>query len=283
VSANLAQRTATRIAAEQQVVGARQQLALAMGLSQDQLLSLPDPVDPLPVASATAIPAPGSVPQYINLALARRADLMSLKRRQRAADILVIPAKNSLKPQVNLVFSAGYAGYREGNTPGSVLISPFVGAHGPDVSGGINYSFPLGNRNAIGAVMQAEAGSRQAQLRIDDAARTVASNVIVAFEGLRSAALQLERAREAVRLFQNALDNEREKYRLGVSSLIDILTVEDRLTGSLTTNVQAESAYATALAQLRSATGTIIEPDRQVQSPDASLFSRVPAVGAGKP
>jgi len=282
VSANLAQRTGARIAAEQQVVSARQQLALAMGLPQDRLLSLPDPADPLPVASTEAIPLPEAVPQFINMALTRRADLMSLKRRALAADTLVLPAKNSLKPQVNLVFTGGYSGYREGNTPGSVLLAPFVGAHGPDVSGGITYSFPLGNRNAIGAVMQAEAGSRQAQLRIDDAARTASSNVIVAYEALRSTALQLERAREAVRLFQSALDNEREKYRLGVSSLIDILTVEDRLTGSLTAQVQADGAYASALAQLRSATGTIVEPDRQVQSPDASRFARVPT-GPGKP
>ena len=36
-----------------------------------------------------------------------------------------------------------------------------------------------------------------------------------------------------------ALDEEREKYRLGFGSLVDILTIEDRLTASLAVEVRA--------------------------------------------
>jgi len=77
--------------------------------------------------------------------------------------------------------------------------------------------------------------------------------------------------------FQTSLDNEREKYRLGVGSLVEVLTVEDRLTGVLVAQVQAELSYAVALARLRHGTGTIVEPDKAAQKVDPAVFLGFPA------
>jgi len=96
---------------------------------------------------------------------------------------------------------------------------------------------------------------------------------------VRSAALQLEKVNQSVAFFRTALDNEREKYRLGVGSLVEVLTVEDRLTGVLVAQVQAELGYAVALARLRQGTGTIVEPDKAVQRVDPAVFLTLPAVG----
>jgi outer membrane protein TolC len=97
---------------------------------------------------------------------------------------------------------------------------------------------------------------------------------VIALEGLRNAARQLTAVGESVRQFNTALDNERAKYRLGVGSLVDVLTVEDRLTGVLTSQVQAELLYAIAIARLRQATGTVVEPDKTAQSIDPAIFLR---------
>ena len=91
---------------------------------------------------------------------------------------------------------------------------------------------------------------------------------------LRNASNQLTAVGESVRQFHTALDNERAKYRLGVGSLIDVLTVEDRLTGVLTSQVQAELLYAIAIARLRQATGTIVEPHDTTQNIDPAVFLR---------
>jgi outer membrane protein TolC len=93
---------------------------------------------------------------------------------------------------------------------------------------------------------------------------------------VRNAALQLQRAREAVSASQAALDGEREKYRLGVGQLVDVLTMEDRLTVAEQSLVSAELGYALALAQLRFATGSIVAPDQTVQSVDRDIFFTVP-------
>ena len=131
--------------------------------------------------------------------------------------------------------------------------------------------------------MQAQSNVRQAELRTLQTSEGIMASVVTAVGGVRNAALQLQRAREAVAASQAALDGEREKYRLGVGQLVDVLTMEDRLTVSEQSRVNAELGYAQALTQLRFSTGTIVEPDKTVQSVDRDVFLTVPNPALQKP
>ena len=130
--------------------------------------------------------------------------------------------------------------------------------------------------------MRAQSSVRQAELRTLQTSQTIMASVVTAVAGVRNAALQLQRAREAVASSQAALDGEREKYRLGVGQLVDVLTMEDRLTTAEQNQVTAELGYALALTQLRFATGSIVEPDKAVQSVDQEVFLTVPIPAAAK-
>ena len=88
--------------------------------------------------------------------------------------------------------------------------------------------------------MLAQSNVRQAELRTLQTSQAIMASVVTAVGGVRNAALQLQRAREAVAASQAALDGEREKYRLGVGQLVDVLTMEDRLTVAEQTQVSAE-------------------------------------------
>src|SRR6202000_2792405 len=57
VKANLAQRSAARMSAEQQVVAARQQLALDMGFAPEEMLEVPDAADDFPNGENLPLPA----------------------------------------------------------------------------------------------------------------------------------------------------------------------------------------------------------------------------------
>jgi outer membrane protein TolC len=276
VQANLADRMASRIAADRALFQARQQLAVATGADGASLaIEGMSASDPLPSPAATA---PEELPALIAQSLAKRADYLASKKRQSEAEVLAGAAKNQLKPQLDLQFSTGYSGLKDGLRPDQYLLSTVGGVHGIDATGGIRYQFPLENRAAEGAVLQARSTALQAGYRSQDTARNIASSVIVALDGVRSAAQQLERTNESVAFFRTALENERDKYRLGVGSLVEMLTVEDRLTGVLVAQVQAELGYAIALAHLRQSTGTIVEPDKAVQNVDPGIFLTLPGV-----
>jgi outer membrane protein TolC len=282
VRANLADRTAGRIEAEQQVVAARQQLALAMGVPPEQTASVPDPAEDFPETIPAPANDPDSVRRYIVLALSRRADYLAAQKRVAAQRSLLPPATNAFRPAIDVTFSAGYSGLREGLYPNSYLASMVYGVHGLDAVGGVRYEFAPRNNAAAGALAQVQSAIRQAELLADISARAISSEVVVSLEGVRNAGLRLAKAHESVEAFQAALDGEREKYRLGFGSLVDILTTEDRLTTALIGEVQARLEAAVELARLRHATGTLVEPNAAAPRVDRQAFVTLPALPEGR-
>lgn len=278
VLANFADRTSTRIAAVQRVVDARQALALAMGLTAEQMAAIGRPVDPIPNGDGAVAPSvePNALQAYIQLALSRRADVLAARKRIESTEVLRGAAKNLILPQIDLQLSSGYSGLREGTGLQRYAMIPLQGLHGPDAAAGLSYRFPPSNNVARGQLAQAEASVRQAQLFVQDASRNVSASVVVSAQGVRNALDRLAKARESVSFYQTALDGEREKFRIGVGSLVDTLTIEDRLTGALSSLVNAELSYATALARFRFATGTVVAPNQTVQSVDGNLFLNLP-------
>jgi len=285
VNANLATRSAARIAAEQNVIAARQQLALAMGLSTDQMASVGMPVEDFPKVEGQvmAVLNAHSFQQFYDWALERRADYLAAKKREMEQKTLLTPARNATLPQLNLSLSTGYSSLDEGTGISNFFSAPGRAPRGPDVGVGVTYQFPPSNNAAFGALMLAQSNLRQAELRTLQTSESIMASVVTAVGGVRNAALQLQRAQEAVVASEAALGGEREKYRLGVGQLVDVLTMEDRLTVAEQSQVNAEVGYALALTQLRFATGSIVEPDKTVQSVDRDVFFTVPVPAAQKP
>jgi outer membrane protein TolC len=278
VTANLAARTATRIAAEHQVESARQQLALDMGLPPEQMLSLPDARDDFPNPENQPLPsnAPTAMQYYFAESLRRRADFLAAGKRYAEARRLLAGVKNQLLPSLDLTVSTGYSGLQEGKSVEQLFRAPYRGVQGVDAALAITYSFPPRNDIARGQVMQNVAALNQAALRKTQIAESITAAVSVAVDGVRAAAGQVKKVGESVNSFELALTAERERYRMAISSVVAVLTVEDALTTALTNQVQARLAASLALTQLRLATGTLIEVGKPVQIVDGSIFLTIP-------
>jgi len=278
VAANLADRRATRIAAEQNFTKAQQALAVSMGLGSGELLAVSAPMDEFP-ALETRLPFADSdtIQRYLEQALKTRGDVDAARNRVEQARVLVVAAKNQTRPQLDLNLQSGYSGLREGHRLDSLLVSPLVGVRGLDVSAGFTYSRSRQNNSALGQLGQAETAVREAELELQDLNRNVASAILVAVSGLRNAILQIRSANESVEAFQRALEGEREKLRLGIGSLVEMLTVEDRLTNAMAGAVQAQLQYPLALTAFRVATGTLVDRDHlAAQQIDRRAFTQLP-------
>jgi outer membrane protein TolC len=237
-----------------------------------------NPSEDFPPVGAETLPVVDStlMEKYVQKALQRRADYLASQRRVREADVLLGAARNQLKPLVTLNLDTGVSGLSEGTGLAQFFSSPYHSIKGLDALAGITYNFPPRNDLATGQLRQAQAALTQAEIRRDDLGRNIASAVVTALNGVHNAIVQVLKSRESVKAFQAALDGEQEKFRLGVNSLTDVLTLEDRLTIAMQSQVNAELAYALALTQLRLATGTIVEPDQAVQSVDRNVFFSMP-------
>jgi outer membrane protein TolC len=275
--ANLAQRKANFTAAEQSMMTARLNLTLAMGLRASEAVTMPLTTGALPDWSG---PAPSITPElmrsFVAKALSRRADLMAADKRIEAAEALLPAAKNQLRRRVDLELSAGYSGLLENTNYFAAFGSPFRNLAGPNATASIQYSFPQENSAARGALIQAEAARRQSTLARENIERTIANNVVVAMVNLTKSVVRLQDAREAVKNYLLALNGEQDKYNLGASALIDVLTIEDRLTTASSDEVSAQLDYAVAVENLRFATGTLIDPKASTHSLDRRLFLTPP-------
>jgi outer membrane protein len=279
VAANLADRRATRIAAEQNFTQSQQALALSMGLGSRDIVAISEPSDDFPEME-TRFPAVdgGAVQHYLDQAAKSRGDLEAAANRVEQARMLVTAAKNPTRPQLDLTLQSGYSGLREGHGLDALLVSPMVGVRGVDFGVGIIYSRSRQNNAALGQLSQAEAALHQAEVQQKDLSRTVASTIFVALTGLRNAMLQIRSANESVDSFQLALEGEREKLRRGMGSLVEMLTVEDRLTTAMGSAVQAQLQYPLALTAFRVATGTLMGPDQLAgQRVERRAFVNLPA------
>jgi outer membrane protein TolC len=281
VRANVASRKEARIAAEQRVIESRNSLGLAMGLDPMKLIELPAPTDSFPDAESTALPsvAIDNIRVRIDQALGNRADYLALQKKVQSAEILYKFKKNSLLPRVDLILTGGYSGLYEGRRPDEFLASPFANGHGPDFTLGLRYSFPPSNTLALGQVAETEAAFRQSVLLSQEKSRLIANDVATTLGAVRSSMERLDGTREAVDSYREALEGERDKLRLGVGSLTDILTIEGRLTDALLNQLSAQLEYSVALVRFRYASGAFVAPDRTSHSVERSAFFTLPPLG----
>ncbi len=277
LAANVANRTANRFSAEGGLRTAQQSLAVAMGLKADELVSFLRPSDPLPDWTG-AIPAISATltHEFVDRALARRSDLMAAEQRVKAAAVLLPPARNQVRPQLNLTASAGYAGLSGGTAYYRIFDSLFNNVTGPTATASLQFSWPPRNDAAFGGIAEAEASYRQAVINRDNVARNIASNVVSSMVNVATSIGELITAKEAVRSFQLALNGEEEKFRMGLNSLVDVLTTQDNLIAVLNTENSAHLNYANAIASLRFWTGTILEPNAKIYRLDPKTFARPP-------
>ena len=282
LNANLAQRHAARIAAEQVAFAASQQLAISMGTPAGSIALIPVARDPFPdwVQDAPVLPE-RRIQEAIDAALQRRADLLAARIRNQSASVLSIAAKNGLLPRLDVTLAPGYAGLQEGTGLQKLFGSPFWNVRGANFTGGITYTFPPKNNVARGRLVQAEAQVRQTSLEANETARNIASSVVTSFSALLTSIAQVRNAHDAVLQYQAALEIEREKFPLERSSLVELLTVEDRLRSAQEAEVDARVAYAVAIAQARYATGTFIDPHQQVNTVNATIFVEPPPLFGG--
>jgi outer membrane protein TolC len=275
--ANAADREASRFVAEQAYTDAQQQLWLDMGYG---------PADQVQVAAVDDFSLFGELPDvrelpqdpepFIAGALSRRADYLAAQARLDAARIAREASADGLRPQVDLSVNVGYTALSEGRAVGKYWSALATGVEGADVGGRISYRFPLENRLASGRFAAADAQFRQSNVARDDLMRTIRSSVIASYSAVRNSLLELARARESVDAFQEALRGEQDKLTLGIGSIVNLLTIEDRLTTASERQVAALQRYGQALIEFRLATGSLVPVHGDLPTLEVRTFTTFP-------
>jgi len=276
LEANLAFKESARIGGERQLFAARQDLGREIGLEAAEISRLPLPSDPFPAVRLDEIAPAPAAERLIEEALSRRADLRAARERRAGVEIRLKAAENDFEPQLDLLLTPGYSGLMPGSDAGSFFSPLYRNVPGANASVGLSLSWPIWNHRALGVLLQTKAVLKQSALTVDLLAKQIGADVPTALDAVIHNTRQLERARQAVRLFERAVINEEKKLKAGSSTLLDVISQRDRLTSARQAEVSSELALALSLLDLRFTTGTLLGDESDAASIQAASLSTLP-------
>jgi outer membrane protein TolC len=257
---NLADKINAFYNAEQLLVEAKSNLAQTIGISFDDLNRNNVPADDFPVIQKqklTELIEARSL--YCAMALQKRMEIGALAENLGAADAQVTSARNRILPNVNLQLGLGYEGKSRGDGKDNYFSATQQHQPGLDMSILLIVEYPLGNDTAHGRYEQKTAQYSQLKVRQKELNNTISSNVLLSLYGLKNAVNELEKTEEAVIIYENAFNGERQKFRAGDSTLLNVIDIQNRLDNVLINRLSVRKKTAMAIVRLRYETGTLIK------------------------
>lgn len=249
--ANQAEKRANRIAATNELFQARQNLFLVLGLTHAQSHTLQQAPGNFPTevgAHMQSLPTHAALTEY---ALKTRPDYRALGHRLEGESLRRKAAVDGLKGDLSVAVSGGYSTLREGSG-GDELIAALTGeTPGAETGVSLRYQLPLQRRAAKARLTEARAQVALREIAVNNLGRQISLEVLKSRENLLRTHEELTAVEESVAYYELAVKNERKKLKLGFSTLIDLISYEDRLTAAQSNQIAARARFWQALAKLQ--------------------------------
>lgn len=238
---------------------ARMALSQAIGLQVNETAEAPLAADPFPLAPSEAELAALEVSLLAGESIERRHDIRAARQLQESGKVLWRAAYIDLKPRVDLQLQLSYAGLGEDANVREGIEGALGGNWtGPGGRLGLTFERPIENNVQRGILEQRGALVAQRAISAIDLERSVKANVVLAAGTLTQAARQLRRFAAAADYYRQSYEAEIEKLRAGTATVIDSITTEQRWVDSQLALIDSQLQVASALAQLRFETATLL-------------------------
>ena len=123
-------------------------------------------------------------------------------------------------------------------------------------------SYPLGNRSARSAFVQARLTDDQARTTLLNLKRQIISQVREAVRRIEADVRRVEATRAARALAEEQLRVERKRLEAGVTTTFNVLSFQRDLAAAQASEIQAITTYNQDLANLELQKGTVLEKNR---------------------
>jgi len=192
------------------------------------------------------------LPDAIQQALARRTELIALRKQIELQQLNVVSAKAGYKPSVQLV-----AGYNWVNNSFSADVENELNGWSAGAQVSWNLFDGLLTR---GKVIQAKAQYDHAKTDLTDQSRQIELAVRTAYSDFIEARETLESQQKVQEEAEESLREARARADAGTGTQLDVLDAETSLTQARTTQIQAQHDYVAARARLERAIGADLTP-----------------------
>jgi outer membrane protein len=267
------------ITARQNVYNTRLNLGRAIGLTDEESQQLDDPINDFPIVTETGYEKTINKSDLIKNAKVNRGDLKAIKKNYEAVELQYKLAENNLRPQLDLTGFAFYGSASVGNGVSQTL-SSFTNDQGQNIGAGakLTFSFPLNNNLAKGNYSMRKIALSDQEVINENMLRNIELNINIALNNLHNSVLILEKAKESWAFHQDVFNNEQIKFKTGLTTLLDLMLFQERLTFSELEYLSAQQQFSNAIINLRHETGTLISQDNQGFTLTQNAFYTVPNI-----
>lgn len=161
-------------------------------------------------------------------------------------------AEDQKLPEVDLEASYGFNGIGESFSSSFDLDSP-------EWTIGLSFSYPIGNRAAVGALTASRLETDQAVLRLRRLEQQIILNVDNALKDIESGRIRLEAARVATNLTRESLVAEEKKLSAGRSTTFNVLRIQEDLAKARLNEIAAVSDLNKAIITYYREKGTLLD------------------------
>ncbi len=263
VQADLADKEGQTILANQALLQAKQNLGRVIGLTieQTQLLGIPSEDFP---KIATILTTTNDLDNYLETAMENRTDLKALGLSKEALIIFLELTENDLLPQLDLTANLAYGGLVRGNSL-SNLLTALGQSEGRQINAeiGITYRFPIQNNRSKAAFARQRIALQNQGIVLDNQRRNIKHNVKIALNNLELSLHALNKTKAANDFYQAVFEDERKKFQNGLTTLINLILFQERLTFTQINYIQAQQKLAIDYSTLRFEIGKILSKTSQ--------------------
>jgi outer membrane protein TolC len=249
--------------AQRRVRDARVALVSAIGVTvADGDSALPRTKDAFPVITPASSFQGAAATSLATESLGRRRDIGASQKVDEAGRILEAGALRNQSSRFDLTADTWMTALGRDTVGGAM-------DHwaGPNVSLGVEFERPFGNHTLRGQAAQRSAEARQRQISVADLTRMVRLDVLRVAAAVSETTERVKQAEVAVTLFQQTVNAEIDRFKVGETTLIDTLQSEQQMTDAVMTLASARRDLAQLVAELRFHTGTLL-PGMTIAGPN---------------
>jgi len=273
VQADLKNQERQTISAKQTEYNARQNLGRQIGLTtvESEWIGLPENDFP----TIDEIESNLNLQDFLDIAYQNRADIKTINKSLEILRVYLEIANNNVKPQLDLTGSVNFGGSDVGNG-----VDRFFSALGQregrnyQVGVGLKYLFPINNNFAEANQLNNQLQYNDQEIFLENQLRNIELNVSIAFNNLLNSIETLKKSKQALTYNEEVFKNEQFKFKNGLTTLLNLILFQERLTFAQLNFIQNQQQFANAISNLRFETGTIFSENKNTINLD--LFYSLP-------
>ncbi|WP_257669663.1 TolC family protein [Parapedobacter tibetensis] len=281
IKADLAEQERQTTVALQNLYNARVNLGRAIGLNEAQSRSIGNPTNDFPAIVASRFNEEVDVESMMALARNRRSDIQAFQNTQDALALQLSATKNAVLPILDL---AGFYTYGGAAVGGGVdrFFNTFGNRQGRNhiIGLSLTFSLPVNNNLALANLAKSKIALTDQNISYENLLRNIDLNVSIALNNLENSVSILEKAKETLEYYQEVFDNEQVRFQNGLTTLLNLILFQERLTFAQLEYLTAQQQFAVSIINLRYETGTLIsmKAGKEIQSIERTAFYTIPSI-----